>query len=200
MSTWNILNLPMTVLMSWMLNPLKNRWSELGWSPTNRRFHFWRDPKSVVFGSEMVGVDFAEINPAHCSDSLSSFLLDSFLPSFPPFIHQSSSAYSYLDSKHPLSYASGFGYLCFDLFGMVWMDLQNTGVRTSSPRLLEDSKHGAWGKAILSGRVVDEPLCLSFSCEKLVHPESKREFWEGLSLILFDWICIIKQIHDMILI
>lgn len=26
-----------------------------------------------------------------------------------------------------------------------------TGVLTSSPRLLEDSKHGAWGKAILSG-------------------------------------------------
>ena len=35
---------------------------------------------------------------------------------------------------------------------------------------------------------------------ELVQPESKSEVSEGLSLILFDWICIIKQIHDMILI
>ena len=86
---------------------------------------------------------------------------------------------------------------CLEWFGWTYRTPEFEHHRHVCSRI---QKHGAWGKVILSGRVVDEPLCLYFSCGSWLQPESKSEVSEGLSSILFDWICSIKRIHDMILI
>lgn len=189
--------------MSWMLNPLKNRWSELGWSLTHRIFH-WKigDPNSVVLGSEMVTSWLRWCkNPAHCSDSQSSFP-PFFLPYF-PFVHQSSICLLCLQ----ISWFQTSIVLCFwfwiSLFRPVWNGLDGPAEHRSS-NIIATSARGfkTWslGKGHFERMSCGWAAVPIFFLWELVQPESKSEVSEGLSLILFDWICIIKQIHDMTLI